>query len=199
MSTLASTDANAEDALDYYSSVVTDQGPSQILPSSLANANGDDTLPLAIDDDDDDTDTTTDLESDVVIYAAPPSSSFRKYTKPAALLLALLALLTIAIAVGVNKNNDNGADNALSSSQQQIEAEPKQGAFVRPAATNKDDNKPPKKEEGHQKPVRPLPAPATPFPTDGSTVTVNTAETAPPTLEDRPSNSSIIESPTWRG
>ena len=182
---LASTDAQPN--IDVVQ--VDTDGTTGVLPATTEEALEADALPLAEED----------LEGDVVIYAATPSTG-RNWKRPA-LLLALVSLLVIAISVGVSTRNKNNKGNVAAVQQQQAkqplppkgpkkEAAAADGIVEAPKAAPVKPAKPPKKQAEQF---------ITPYPTDEGTTTVSTEVTAPPTVANRPAGSSVIESPTWRG
>lgn len=169
------------------------KSPPNLLPHLAESSSAEDEedgFPLA----NDESEEVSDLDSDVVIYSSSTLERRRKWTRPA-MLLALLALLALAIALGVTSNN-RGANTAtiLSSS---TKAKDKAPPAPKPAS-------PPKKEGSDD-----TEALLTPYPTDNvggmtksnmptvvGTVTVSTEVSAPPTVADR-----IVSptAPTWRG
>jgi len=99
---LASTDAQPNfDVVE-----VDTDGTTGVLPATTEEAL-EDALPLEEED----------LEGDVVIYAATPST-VRNWKRPA-LLLALVSLLVIAISVGVSNRNSNANKGNVAAVQQQ--------------------------------------------------------------------------------
>lgn len=149
----------------------------------------------------------TDLESDVVIYHNPSSAYIpsKRWAARAAVLVTIIAIIVLGVAIGVSNKDGNVTKDppVVKAAAPWDEAEP----IIQQTTIEES----PKVEAPKSAPPKPVPKPVPPkmnnnhlttlSPSFGSTSTVSTDASSPPTGSGRGGDErrKMIQSPTWRG